>query len=137
MMMTGAAIAITLALNALQGRQDIAENANVRMGLYAEALKAISDRPFLGHGAGTYSSIEPLYHSSVTPSDLVWDNAHSTVLEVIATLGIPAALFAVSVLAFILFRLTRTWWNTSGGGYVSSCDLGSLPRRHTSCVRRF
>jgi O-antigen ligase len=123
MVAAGVGISITLALYALQGRQDVADSATVRLGLYAEALRAISDRPFLGHGAGTYSSIEPLYHGSATPSDLVWDNAHSTVLEVIVTLGIPAVLFAASILAFIIFRLARAWWNASG---EATCLLATL-----------
>jgi O-antigen ligase len=105
-------ISTVLAANVIQQRPSAAESTNIRLSLYAEAFKAISDRPILGHGAGAYFSIQPHYHSPLTPSDLIWNNAHSTVLEVIVTLGVPAVLFATMALAYIFFRLGRTWWNT-------------------------
>jgi O-antigen ligase len=114
---------VGFATNALPGREYVSESATVRLSLYAEALRAIEDRPFLGHGAGAYSSVQPLYHSSSTPSDLVWDNAHSTVLEVIMTLGITVAMFAFAVLAFIVAKLVRAWWSTSR---EASCLLSTL-----------
>jgi O-antigen ligase len=107
------AVSVASAASALQDRQYIADSAEVRLSLYAEALEAIKDRPLLGHGAGVYSSIQPLYHRSSTPSDLVWDNAHSTVLEIIVTLGIPVAVFGIMVFGFILFRLSQAWWCTT------------------------
>jgi O-antigen ligase len=108
-MLIGLTLSIMLAISAVQGRQDIADNTNVRLSLYTEALRATADRPLLGHGAGAYSSIQPLYHSSSTPSDLLWDNAHSTVFEAMVTLGLPAMMFATIVLAFILVKLAQVW----------------------------
>jgi O-antigen ligase len=119
----GAAISIVMAVWAVQGRQDVSDNANVRLSLYTESLEAISDRPLLGHGAGAYSSIQPLYHSSSTPSELIWDNAHSTVLEVLVTLGIPAVIFSIAILALIFFKLARAWWVLSTEG---TCLLSTL-----------
>jgi O-antigen ligase len=107
------AISLALSINALEARTDASESTAVRVSLYAEGLIAIADRPILGHGAGAYSSIQPIYHSASTPSNLIWDNAHSTILEVMLTLGIPAMLFATIVLVYILFELARTWWNTA------------------------
>jgi O-antigen ligase len=106
------AISTVLAMNVIQERSGGAESTSIRLSLYAEAFKAIGDRPILGHGAGTYSSIQPLYHSPSTPSGVIWDNLHSTVLEAIVTLGIPMVLFATMMLAYIFSRLARTWWNT-------------------------
>jgi O-antigen ligase len=111
-MLVGLTLSIVLAISAVQGRQDIADNTNVRLSLYAEALKATADRPLLGHGAGAYSSVQPLYHSSSTPSDLLWDNAHSTVLEAVVALGFPAMIFATTVLFFILVKLVKVWGST-------------------------
>jgi O-antigen ligase len=108
----GLTISIALAVSMLQYRTETAESTDARLSLYAEALRAIADRPILGHGAGAFSSIQPLYHSSSTPSNLIWDNAHSTVLEVIVTLGIPAVMFAIVILGYILFNLAQTWWYT-------------------------
>jgi O-antigen ligase len=116
-------ISTVLAVNVIQERPSGGESTSIRLSLYAEAFKAINDRPILGHGAGAYASIQPLYHSPSTPSDLIWDNAHSTVLEVILTLGIPAVLFATIVLAYIFSRLARTWWNSTE---EATCLLAAL-----------
>jgi O-antigen ligase len=109
----GLAIVAALSTKALETRTDAADSTSVRISLYHEALKAIAERPILGHGAGAFASIQPQYHSSSTPSDVVWDNAHSTVLEVIVTLGLPAVIFAVTVLGYIVLTLATTWWTNS------------------------
>jgi O-antigen ligase len=112
-LVSGLAICAALAIGALQHRTEIAESTAVRISLYAESLKAIADRPILGHGAGAFSSVEPLYHNSSTPSNLIWDSAHSTILEVLVTLGIPATTLALVVLLYILSDLARTLRNTT------------------------
>jgi O-antigen ligase len=109
----GLAICAALSTSVLLHRTETSESTAVRLSLYEEALKAIADRPILGHGAGTFSSVEPLYHSSSTPSNLIWDNAHSTLLEILVTLGIPATTLALVVLLYILSKLARTLLNTA------------------------
>jgi O-antigen ligase len=121
------AICIALAVNVIQERPSAAESTSIRVSLYAEAFKAIADRPILGHGAGAYSSIQPIYHSSSTPTDLIWDNAHSTVLEAILTLGIPAVLFATIVLAYIFSKVALTWWRTAEEATCLSVALAVGP----------
>jgi O-antigen ligase len=88
----------------LFGRTDMAASTEVRLSLYQEAIAAIKDRPVLGHGAGTYGDIEPLFHLPGTPQDRVWNRAHSTYLEAAADLGIPAAA-AVGTIAVLLIVL--------------------------------
>jgi O-antigen ligase len=112
-LVSGLAICAALSLSVLQHRTDTTESTADRISLYAEALKAIADRPILGHGAGAFSSVEPLYHSPSTPSDFIWDNAHSTILEILVTLGIPVTLLALIVLLYILSELARTLRNTA------------------------
>jgi O-antigen ligase len=108
-LLCGVAVSVSLTIGVVQLRTATAESTEIRLSLYAESIRAIADRPFLGHGAGAFSSIQPLYHSDTTPSNTVWDNAHSTVLEILVTLGIPAVFFAVTVLSYILYRLAVTW----------------------------
>jgi O-antigen ligase len=108
-LLSGLAVSVSLMFGVVQFRIATAESTEIRLSLYAESLKAIADRPILGHGAGAFSSIQPLYHSATTPSNTVWDNAHSTVLEILVTLGIPAVLFAVTILGYILSRLAVGW----------------------------
>jgi O-antigen ligase len=107
----GLAITVALSVKALETRTDAADSTSVRISLYKEAMRAIADRPILGHGAGTFGSIQPHYHSSTTPSNVVWDNAHSTVLEIIITLGVPAVALAVTILGYIFLSVIRTWRN--------------------------
>jgi O-antigen ligase len=106
------AVSTGLAMGSLKDRTDAAESNRIRLSLYREAVDAIADRPLLGHGAGTYLNIQPLYHSSSTPSDLVWDHAHSTVLESILTLGFPAMALVAAVLIYVLANLASTWRKT-------------------------
>jgi O-antigen ligase len=97
----------------------------VRVDLYREAIKAVTDRPLLGHGAGTYSSIEPLYHGAGTPSDLAWSNAHSTILEAFACLGIPATLFALIIGVYALGSLAKAWRSASPDAICTVSCLAS------------
>lgn len=106
-MLLGAFVTITAGL-ALLWRADTAVDSNVsRLSLYKEALEAIADRPLLGHGAGTYPEVQPLYHAPATPPELVWGHAHSVYLEAAATLGLPMTVFALILLGIIFFKLLR------------------------------
>jgi O-antigen ligase len=72
----------------------------VRAGLYQDTILMIRDRPFLGHGAGTFADLYPAFHGVNVPVFLVWDRAHSTYLQAAAELGLPAA--AVVVVTFLV-----------------------------------
>jgi O-antigen ligase len=88
-------------------RPDAESSTNVRISLYREALRAIRDRPLLGHGAGTYATVQPLYHSSATPEEFVWNRAHSSYLEAAMTLGIPATAIVLAVSVLVLVWMIR------------------------------
>jgi O-antigen ligase len=94
-----------------------------RISLYQEGLKAIADRPFLGHGAGTYASVEPLYHIGTTPSEVIWDNVHSTVLEAIICLGIPATLLVLAIITYVLYCLVKGWRSATP---EATCTVAAL-----------
>lgn len=110
---------------ALLWRADTAVDSNIsRLSLYKEALEAIADRPLLGHGAGTYADVEPLYHASATPPELVWGHAHSVYLEAAATLGLPMTAFVLIVLGIIVFKLLQA--RRLAGATSSSAIVAAL-----------
>jgi O-antigen ligase len=69
----------------------------------------IRDRPLLGHGAGTFEAVEPLYHSPGVDSAFVWRDAHSTWLEAFASLGVPVTVVLLAMIAYVIARLFRAW----------------------------
>jgi O-antigen ligase len=78
--------------------------------VYQDTIDMIADRPLLGHGAGAFADLFPLYHDGA-PSYGVWYRAHDTYLQAAAELGLPVALLLLAALAgtlFVIFRETRT-----------------------------
>jgi len=84
---------------------DVAEEA--RFNVYRDTIRLIAERPFLGHGAGTFSDVYPLFQSASVPAFSVWNRAHNTYLQLAAELGLPmtAALYAVAAVA--LYQTAR------------------------------
>ena len=81
-------------------------STETRLSLYREAMNAIGDRPFTGHGAGTYAAVQPIYQSSATPPQFVWKRSHSTYLEAAVTLGLPATILFLVISVLILVWIT-------------------------------
>lgn len=61
------------------GEEQVADDT--RFAVYANTLDMIEDRPFLGHGAGSFATLFPLYHGPAVPSERVWLSAHNTYLR--------------------------------------------------------
>jgi O-antigen ligase len=78
-----------------------------RIAIYGNTLKAIGASPWLGYGYGGFPSLYRFYDSG----DLtrVVEAAHSTVLETVAELGIPAAL---ALFVAVLFPIVLCWRGT-------------------------
>lgn len=68
-----------------------------RVAAYALTLQAISDRPWLGTGYGTFKEVFRMYRDDSIPG--IYDKAHNTYFENALELGIPAAL---SLLAAVI-----------------------------------
>ncbi len=82
---------------------DIATNE--RMEVYRATLRAIADRPLLGHGLAAFEDVFHLYRTSGMPSN--WAHDHNTYLGMAMELGIPAAALMLFVFAALAFRLAR------------------------------
>ena len=63
----------------------------IRLTLWAAALRMIGDSPWLGLGLGTFENAYPLYADHVYP--FVMDKAHNDYLELAAGWGLPATLW--------------------------------------------
>jgi len=80
-----------------------------RWSVYKYCIDAISRRPFLGTGAGTFGDVFPSARGPDLSAWGVWDYAHSTILEITVEMGIPVAvMIGIAALAsfFILLRAT-------------------------------
>ena len=75
-----------------------------RFIVYPRVLDAIADRPWLGHGLGAF---EDVFRAYVPLEAAVgeWDKAHSSYLENVFELGLPAAAAFYAALALIAARI--------------------------------
>jgi serine/threonine protein phosphatase 1 len=94
-----AAVALLAAGSVLDRIGEEAVADDTRFAVYSETLGMIEDRPLLGHGAGTFATLFPLYHGPGVPSERVWLAAHNTYLQAAAELGLPALAVMLLVLA--------------------------------------
>lgn len=79
-------------------------STHARLAQIGDAISAIFDRPWLGHGAGTYIDIEPLYHQLNMQDNILWNKLHSTHLELLLGLGLPVF---IAIYYFVFATLAR------------------------------
>ncbi|MQX36432.1 O-antigen ligase family protein [Roseospira navarrensis] len=79
---------------------------DLRWDLYRVTLDAIAAAPWTGHGLGSYPV---LYHQVRDPalSDAVVFHAHAVPLELMAELGVPAALALMAAYGVLVWRAAR------------------------------
>ncbi|WP_241503750.1 O-antigen ligase family protein [Ferruginivarius sediminum] len=78
---------------------DLAKHAEQRLSLYASAWNLISERPWLGHGLGSFADM----FAAVAPPDThrIFVHVHNTYLATAFALGIPAAIAAAAAVALL------------------------------------
>ena len=110
---TGAVAAIAVLLVGIMGegvsaRLDLRGISDEgRLDIYQATLAIIRDHPWSGAGLGTFAWIAPAYRPPNISIWGTWDRAHSTPLETIADLGLPAAALIFLGWAAMFFVLTR------------------------------
>ncbi|KQP30638.1 hypothetical protein ASF49_14150 [Methylobacterium sp. Leaf104] len=77
-----------------------------RLEMYRIALEMVRERPWLGHGAGSFEAAFPAYRSDVLGMFGVWDIAHSTPLEIAVEWGVPV----LAVLCALWIWAALTIW---------------------------
>ena len=77
---------------------------NLRFTIYPAILNAIADRPFLGHGLGSFQDVFR-YYVPLEVASFDWQRAHSTYLEIAFDLGLPAAVALILAISMIVWRI--------------------------------
>jgi serine/threonine protein phosphatase 1 len=104
-----AAVVVLSGGTLFQRLEDVASGGD-RLLAYQDTIDMILARPLLGHGAGTFTDVFPMFHTRAS-STAIWNAAHNSYLQAAAELGLPV--FAViilsiaAVLGFIVSRLAR------------------------------
>jgi O-antigen ligase len=83
----------------------ISNDEPARPQLYALEWSAILDRPWLGHGLGSFPQIFHIYRTEDIPYDFFTERGHSVYLENILELGFPAALLLFVAVGVCLWRM--------------------------------
>ena len=100
-----AGLLLAPAFDRFAGRMDtLGAEAQQRMDIYRDTLGAIEASPLLGYGLGSFPALYRMYDDR----DLFYvvEFAHSTVLETVVELGIPAALL---LFAAALWPVAGIW----------------------------
>ncbi len=77
----------------------------LRPELWASAIAAIRERPWLGSGLGSFQSIYGMHSHTFVP--FVVDHAHNDFLDFAACVGIPAAAVWISGICFLALLCAR------------------------------
>ena len=75
-----------------------------RLAVYSIVVEAIRSNPWTGFGLGAFEDLFPLYRDARAGYGGVWNAAHNSYLELMATLGIPAALAFLGSIAIVVGR---------------------------------
>jgi O-Antigen ligase len=77
-----------------------------RWNVYLSTLRIIQDNPWLGTGLGTFRWAFPRYRSEESAISGIWEQAHSTTIEIASEMGIPFAVLLVAgwLMVFIVLR---------------------------------
>lgn len=78
-----------------------------RWNIYLSTIEMIKDHPWLGTGLGTFRWAFPAYRSNEISMVGIWEQAHSSPLQLTAEMGIP---FGIIVAAAWGLVFTVLWW---------------------------
>lgn len=100
-------------------------STQARLALISDSILAVFDRPLLGHGAGAYIDLEPLYHHTNSVDNIFWNKLHSTPMEIMVTLGIPIFLIIYYFVAAVFIRLVKRCL-TSNSNWVLTIPAATI-----------
>lgn len=78
-----------------------------RAEIYKVIMKMIADSPWTGFGVGSFEFALPQYRPATISPRLIWEYAHSSPLQLIAEIGIPAALLGFAILCGVLLTCIK------------------------------
>ncbi len=89
-----------------------------RKAVYPRLVEAIRDYPLLGTGYGSFEDMFPLYRDETISAYGRWDKAHSTYLEVMMELGLPAAIMLFLAVGLLIWRCLHGAMNRHRDGHI-------------------
>jgi O-antigen ligase len=128
MLLITAAVLIFVAMTSATGLTErllVASTEDGRFAIYPAILQAIGDRPFLGHGLGSFQEVFRLYVPQEVAS-LEWLRAHSTYLELAFGLGLPATAAFFLAISMIVWRIYQGSLARKNGRAFSCFALGCV-----------
>jgi O-antigen ligase len=78
-----------------------------RWNVYLSTLKIIEDHPWLGTGLGTFRWAFPKYRTDDISISGIWEQAHSTTLEIASEMGIPFTVLVIAGWLMVFIVLCR------------------------------
>ncbi len=91
--------------DSILGRFQQLDNADQRFFAYPLILDAIKHQPLSGYGFGSFIDVFRVFRTPEMYS--FFDRAHSDILELVMTVGLPAAILIFWLVCHILYRLFR------------------------------
>ena len=80
-----------------------------RFDLYYKALAMIHERPWTGHGVGSFYGSSPSYASQSDPKPNLPQFAHNILLQLAAEQGVPVAILFSGLVGWAFWRGIRCW----------------------------
>jgi O-antigen ligase len=93
----------------------------IRLSLYESTLRAIADRPLLGHGLGSFTEAVRLHAGQ--PTSRWFNHAHNDYLEMALELGLPVTL---TLLTAVVLLLIACWRGVLRRGHLEICPILAL-----------
>lgn len=121
-------VAVSMAPSRFSVADAVGGSAGARLEIWKSTVRMVSDRPMLGTGPGRYLYVYPSYetarHAELEPGTRA-DQAHSVPLHAAATLGVPAALVGLLLLAVAFVSAATEARRGSIRGLVVLAGLGA------------
>lgn len=76
-----------------------------RLSIAGTTFRAAMDAPWTGFGYGSLERMFAVYRDATSLSELHWDKAHNTYVELLFELGVPATIALSAIVVAVLYRI--------------------------------
>ncbi len=95
-----------------------------RWHVYRASLAIVTEHPWIGTGLGTFPEVFPAYRPPELASPLVWDRAHSSLVELAIEMGVPFTGAVIALWIYLLVWLVRGCYARQRGIRFPAAGLG-------------
>ncbi|GGE48769.1 hypothetical protein GCM10007276_27420 [Agaricicola taiwanensis] len=97
----------------------------LRYAIYLDTLHIIGEHFWAGTGPGTFQEVYPAYRTAAAAATGIVNRAHSTPLEIAATMGVPFALLTIGVFLWLVWRLGQAAMKAPRGSSLLSAAFAA------------